>query len=105
MRKLAIMVNTRTSSRLSAASWTAASNSESRTFSARIAAYNSRLVGKCLNSKASLMPAAFAIWRVVVPLKPLSANRAAAALMMLACRSCAEGLVVRMLVLAAMVSE
>src|SRR2546425_735895 len=46
MRKLAINVKTRTSSRLSAASSTVASNWESCTFSARIAAYSARLVGK-----------------------------------------------------------
>src|SRR2546428_13765134 len=87
MRKLAINVKTRTSSRFSAASSMDAMSWESWLFAARIAAYSARLVGKYLKSSASLIPAVLAISRVVVPLKPFWANKEAAAAMMLACRS------------------
>ena len=92
MRKPAINVKTRTSSRLSAASSMDAMSWESWLFAAMIAAYSARLVGKYLKSSASLMPAVFAISRVVVPLKPFWANKEAAAAMMLACRSGPEDL-------------
>lgn len=54
-------------------------NSEYRAFSSKIAVYSARLVGKYLNSSASLAPAAFATCFVVVPLKPSAANSEAAA--------------------------
>ena len=53
-------------------------SSLSGAFSARIAVYRARLVGKYLNTRASLTPAALAISLVVVPLKPFSAKKAAA---------------------------
>src|SRR5438445_270365 len=57
---------------------------ESWLLAAMIAAYSTRLVGKYRNRSASLIPAVFAISRVVVPLKPFWANKEAAAAMMLA---------------------
>jgi hypothetical protein len=68
-------------------------NWETRTFSARIAAYKARFVGKCLKTRASLIPAVRAISFVVVPLKPFAAKRAVAAEIILACRSRADVLV------------
>src|SRR5664279_2072511 len=47
--------------------------------SARISAYNTDLVGKCLNSSASEMEAAAATLLVVVPAKPLRAKQRLAA--------------------------
>src|SRR5256885_16116291 len=99
MRKLAINVKTCTSSRLSAASSMDAMSWESWLFAAMIAAYSARLVGKYLKSSASLMPAGLAISRVVVPLKPFSADKEGAGTMVLGFRFGPEDLwVLRVLV-------